>query len=311
MKEKDLGLAYLAAIAVEVIYGFSYYFTKQAMGQASAQALLGWRSLFAWLTLTLLIRLDFFKFELKGRPWLPLIKVAIFFPVLYLLAETLGIHYTSSSESGVFLASIPVVSLILSKIMLNEKTHSLQLIGILMTVIGVVVTVLAVGLESSFSIMGYAFLLVAVLSYALYTVYVYRAGSYSSLEITYVMQALGALFFVPLALAESLIQGKLIELVLLPFHQPVFLMAILYQSLACSVLVAFLSIYAISKIGVNRTVSFIGISTVVSIAAGAFLLQEEFTLWQMVGTLIIIMGVYTANARDILSRKSESGLENQ
>lgn len=59
----------------------------------------------------------------------------------------------------------------------------------------------------------------------------------------------------------------------------------------------FLSNVAIAKIGVNGTSSFIGVSTVVSIIAGALVLKEQFTVFQIIGAVVIIIGVYTANAR--------------
>ena len=63
-------------------------------------------------------------------------------------------------------------------------------------------------------------------------------------------------------------------------------------ALGCSVLAFFLSNTAITKIGVNRTASFIG----VSIAAGALVLGERFTAGQLAGAAAILVGVYIANA---------------
>lgn len=85
----------------------------------------------------------------------------------------------------------------------------------------------AAGFASSLSASGYALLALAVLAYALYSVYVEKAVGYSGAEITFAMLAAGALVF-----------------------------------------------------GVNRTASFIGVSTVVSIAAGALLLGERLTAGQ-------------------------------
>ena len=58
----------------------------------------------------------------------------------------------------------------------------------------------------------------------------------------------------------------------------------------------FLYNVAIAKIGVNRTSSFVGVSTVVSIIAGVLLLGENFSAYQIIGVIIIITGVYIANA---------------
>lgn len=137
----------------------------------------------------------------------------------------------------------------------------------------------------------------AVVSYALYSVFVDKAAAYTSAEITYIMLIFGAALFVLLAVAEAGFHGTLAELVQLPFQESSFLIAILYQGIGCSVLAFFLSNLAISRIGVNRTSSFIGIATVVSIFAGALLLREVFTGFQIAGAVTIIIGVYTANRR--------------
>ena len=87
------------------------------------------------------------------------------------------------------------------------------------------------------------------------------------------------------------------ELIALPFEERAFGIAILYQGIGCSLLAFFLSNIAIAKIGVNRTSSFIGISTVTSIIAGVVFLHESFTIYQLIGAVIIIIGVYVANAK--------------
>lgn len=295
--QKSSTVGILCAIGCETLYGLSYIFTKQATACASEFALLGWRFFLAILVMSLCVLLGFIKVNLKGKPLKPLLLVALCSPCIYFIAETIGISRTTASESGVFLACIPVASLIASTLILKEKPSKMQLIGILITLAGVLITVLAVSASSSLSVLGYAFLLVAVVSYALYSVFVDKAAAYTGAEITYVMLLSGAALFVLLAVAEAGFHGTLSELMRLPFQEPRFLIAILYQGIGCSVLAFFLSNLAISKIGVNRTSSFIGIATVVSILAGALLLKESFAVYQIVGAIVIIAGVYTANIK--------------
>lgn len=84
---------------------------------------------------------------------------------------------------------------------------------------------------------------------------------------------------------------------MLPFRKGTFLSAIFYQGIGCSVVAFFLSNVAIAKIGVNRTSSFTGVATVVSIISGAVLRKEAFTIFQIIGAVVIIAGVYIANAK--------------
>lgn len=287
----------LCALGCEVLYGMSYIFTKQATQSASALSLLGWRFLLAFIVMNVLALMGIIKIRLKGKNLKPLLLVALFSPVIYFIGETFGISSTTASESGVFLACIPVASLITSTLILKKKPSKLQVAGILITLAGVILTVLAVGAASSLSITGYTFLMMAVISYALYCAFVDRAEQYTGAEITYMMLVAGAIVFVILAVAEGLVKGNLDQVAVLPFYNTGFLIAVLYQGIGCSVLAFFLSNVAIAKIGVNRTSSFIGVATVVSIIAGALLLKESFTLWQIVGAVVIIIGVYAANAK--------------
>ncbi|MDO4851136.1 MAG: DMT family transporter [Actinomycetota bacterium] len=295
-KHSDAVVGCLCALGCEALFGLSYVFTKQATGVASAFALLGWRFLIAFAAMTVLVCIRVVKVDFKGKSLQPLLLVALFSPCLYFIGETVGISHTTASESGVFLACIPVASLVASALLLKKRPTRLQVTGILITLVGVLATVFAVGSSSSLSPVGYGFLLLAVASYALYTVSVDRAEDFSGMEITFAMLASGAAVFVTLALAEGAADGTLRELVTLPFRSPSFAVAAIYQGVGCSVAAFFLSNVAIARIGVNRTVSFIGVATVVSIAAGTLLLGEPFTVWQAVGATVIVAGVCTANA---------------
>ena len=188
-------------------------------------------------------------------------------------------------------------SLVASSLILRKRPTRNQVIGILITLAGVLVTVFAVGISSSLSAVGYLALVIAVVSYALYSVFVEKAEEYTGEEITFVMLLSGAVVFVTVALIEGIVSGDLGGLIRLPFTNGNFLSACLYQGICCSILAFFLSNVAIAKIGVNRVSSFIGLSTVVAIVAGILILKEPFTALQVVGAVLIIAGVYIANLK--------------
>ncbi len=295
MKSNDLITGSLCALGCETLYGLSYIFTRQATRTVSGLALLGWRFLLAFIVMSILAGTGLIKIDLKGKDIRSLVRVALFCPVIYFIGETVGISHATASESGVFLACIPVASLAASSLILKKKPSGQQMTGILITLAGVLLTVYAAGASSGFSVMGYVFLFAAVLSYALYSVFAYKAGDYSGTEITYAMLTAGAGVFVTLAVAEALIRGDVSRLAMLPFSDTGFLTAVLYQGIGCSILAFFLSNVAIARIGVNRTVSFIGVSTVVAVAAGTVLLHEHLQVQQLFGAAVILLGVYTAN----------------
>ena len=294
-EHKDAFIGCFCALGCETLFGLSYIFTKQATRDASALTLLGWRFLVAIIVMGLCTISGIIKIQLKGKKLKPLLTVAFFSPCIYFIGETVGIRYTTASESGAFLACIPVISLLASTFLLHKKPQRKQVLGILVTLAGVLVTIFAVGAAASFSFAGYAMLTAAVISYALYSIYVEKAREYTGGEITFIMLAAGAIIFGVLAVLEASFQGSLNEVIRLPFTNKSFLIAVLYQGIGCSVLAFFLSNIAISRIGVNRAASFIGAATVVSIVAGILILNEGFSEFQMIGALLIIAGVYIAN----------------
>ena len=295
MKDNRVLTGSLCALGCEVLYGLSYLFTKQTAETASPLALLGWRFVVALAAMSLCVALGFISVRLKGRRLGPLLRVALFCPCLYFIGETVGIRETTVTESGVFLACVPALSLLASTVILKKKPTKRQIIGILVTFLGVMTTVVAVGLSSSLSPVGYAALMLAVVAYALYSVFVDLAADYTGAEITYVMLCSGAAFYGLLALGEAAAHGALSELLTLAARSGTFRTAVLYQGIGCSVAAFFLSNAAIAKIGVNKTSSFIGVSTIVSILAGALALGEPLSVGQIVGAAVIVAGVYTAN----------------
>ena len=212
MKENRALSGGLCALGCEVLYGLSYLFTKRTADAASALALLGWRFIVALAVMSLCVALGLVKIRLKGRRLWPLLRVALFCPCLYFIGETVGIRETTVTESGVFLACVPALSLLASAVILKKEPTRRQVVGISITFLGVMTTVIAVGISSSLSPMGYAALMLAVAAYALYSVFVDLASDYTGAEITYAMLLSGAAFYGLLALGEAAAHGVLTAL---------------------------------------------------------------------------------------------------
>ncbi len=264
MKNKII-LGCLAAATCEILFGLSFIFTKSITAQVSDLALISWRFVTAFLFINLYFLFSRRRLKINGRNLKPLTRIAILNPIIYFICETIGIRMTTASESGAFLACIPVVALIMSSLILKEWPSRWQVVGVITTLIGIIIAVFAAGGSTHFSLVGYLILGLAVVSYALYCVDVERASQFSSLEITYFMLASGCTI------------------------------TILYQGLGCSVLGYLLSNFAIANIGVNRTASFIGISTIISILAAVVVLGEPFSQLQIFAGILVVLGVYVAN----------------
>lgn len=301
-KEKIL-FGSLCAVFCEMLFGFSYLFTKRITTSISPMTLLSWRFIVAFLFLYIFKLTGIIKLDFKNKSTSSLFFVAIFQPVLYFVGETIGINLTSASESGTIIACIPIVTLLFSALLLKEIPTKLQVTGVSITATGIIVSVLAKGMEATFNPSGYIMLLLAVISYSLYSVFSEKANEFTSTEKTYIMIAFGAVTFTIIAFIENLKSGTLKEFFILPFSNIDFLIAVLYLSIGCSVVAFLLYNLAISYIGTNKSASFVGISTIVTVIAGIIILKEKFTILQFIGTVLVIGGVYLANV--IHESKSE------
>ena len=292
----------LSAVFCCCLWGFSFLFTKQVTASVSAVTLLAWRFTVAFVLMSLCIPFGWMKIQLKGKRIGLLLLIAVLQPVVYYTGETLGIDRTTASESGIMIACIPIVTLIMSTMILKHKPTGVQVLGICVTMGGVITCVLSKGMEAAFDPFGYLMLTMAVVSYGLYSVYAEKANEFTSAEKTYVMLMLGAIAFDAAAAVEHVRAGTVMECLTLPFRSTDFLIAVLYLSVGCSVIAFFLFNVAIEKLGTNRASSFSGLSTLMSIVAGVLILHEPFTVVQMFGAAAVIGGVYIANSTLTLSR---------
>jgi len=295
MKKDQFRLGLLYALVSEVLFGFSFLFTKKVTGSLSPLTLLSWRFTAAFLAFNLCALAGVIRLDFRGKPVASLIPVVVFQPVLSMIGEAVGVQLTTASESGVMMACIPVAALLFSALILKVPPTRKQTAGVAIATAGVLTVVLAKGLEATFNPAGYAMLLLSVLSAGLYMVYSQKASAFTGVEKTYAMVACGAVVFSILALVEHAKSGTILEFASLPFTNPDFLAAVLYLSLGCSVTAFFMYNTAIAAIGSNRTASFVGVCTVVSVAAGAVLLKEKVSLMQIAGTALVLGGVTLAN----------------
>ena len=109
------------------------------------------------------------------------------------------------------------------------------------------------------------------------------------------------------AAAEHLHRGTLSLLLTAPFRDPVFCISVLYLSLLSSLLAFYLTNLAIARIGTNRTATFAGIDTAVSILLGAAVQHDAILPWQIVGVTLILFGVYLANSARLPRSGGSSG----
>ena len=295
--------ALLAALVGNSIFGFSFLFSKIALDIAIPSVLVAIRFITAFIVLNIFVfvgklikRSDgssFVEFSLKGKPVKYLILLAVFQPVIYFLAESYGIKYTSSAFAGTIISVIPLVGIVLDVLIMRIHVTKTQIGCAASSVIGVVITTIGAKQMKS-SVFGVLMLLLAVCSGALFYVFSKKASEhYNAIERTYAMFAIASVVFGAIALAECRNDYK--TMLLEPLTNSAFWGAILYLAVFSSVGAFLVLNYASTYISVSEASIFANLTTVISIIAGVVILKESFSVQQMVGAVIIILSVYISS----------------
>lgn len=289
MDKKKIALAKIAALGAQVIFGFSFMFTKTALGYASPMTVIAGRYIVAFLILTLVMLFAHTKLNLSKNIW-KLLVMSAFQPVLYFIFETYGIKLTTSTFSSIMISMIPVVSMISGIFLLREVPSFMQYVFSVMSVAGVAVVALSGSRDGTVTPLGAVLLLGAVVSSVGYNIASRKISSeFSVMERTYAMTAIGTVSFVTIALLEN-IQNP--QSLVAPFLSLPYAISVLYLGIFSSVAAFYLLNFANTYLPVAKTTVFANVTTVVSVIAGALFLKEKLSFYTIVAVCIIIIGVW-------------------
>lgn len=282
--------AMAAAFFACFVFGLSFLFSKMALDVVSPAVLLTFRFGLAFLLLNLLRLTGKVRLRLKGKNLGWLLLLGLLQPVIYFFCENYGIQMTTATFSAVMIALIPIAALLGGMIFLREIPSPLQTLFLILSVSGAVMMALLKGSEGTVTVLGVVLLFGAVIASASYNALSRKiSGDFSSFERTYMMFAVGLVFFFSVALWEN--DFQVIALFSYLKYPPV-IAATLFLGAVCSFL-AFLCLnYANTHLPVARTTSFSNVTTVVSVFAGVIFLKEAFTFGTLLSSLLIIVGIW-------------------
>lgn len=280
--------AILAALIAQVIFGFSFMYTKIALKYATPMTVIADRYLVAFVTLTIVML--FRKNKVKSEKNVSgLIFMALFQPVLYFLCESYGINLTTSGFSSVMISLIPVVSIFAGMIFLKEFPTALQYVFTAVSVLGVVIMACIGKTDGTVTVLGIILLSGAVISSVAYNVLSRKISSeFSAFERTYAMMVAGLIAFFIISFIENI--NNPINIVI-NFKNPVYTFSILYLGVLSSVVAFLLLNYANTYLPVSKTTVFSNITTLVSVVAGIVFLDEKLSIVTIISALMIVAGV--------------------
>ena len=218
------------------------------------------------------------------------ITISTFNSVVYF-----ALNYTQVINAVLVLAAIPAVTIIISSLMKVDKTNILQLIGLLLSIIGISAIISNADINKIFSLnfnKGDLWMLVCVLTWSLYSTLLKKHNfKFSQFTLIQLMVSVGIIFLIPQFLYE---QSMGLEI---KFNKAFFV--ILFYVVIFPALIAY---YCWQKgveiVGPNRATMFIQLMPLLSALLAIIIFQEKFEFYHFIGALFILSGIYLSNRRN-------------
>jgi len=294
MQNKDKFIGSIAALIPNIIFGFSFLFSKIALTYSHPMVMVAIRFTLAFLVLNLLWVFRLIKLNFRGKNLKKLFLMALVQPLLYFIFESYGIAQTSSAISGVIISLSPICVIFISLLFLSEKPTKRQILFSLVSLASVAAISFLSNDGKTSTPLGIVLLFFAALSGALYTILSRsEAENFTPIERTYMMFLFGAVGFNLIAFLT--LRGNAVSEYIRAASAPEFWGSMVYLAILSSIVAFLLMNYATSKIDAVLVSSFSNLITVVSVLAGIFIMKEDLSTLQLLFCGLIIVGVYGAN----------------
>ncbi len=218
-----------------------------------------------------------------------IITISTFNSVVYF-----ALNYTQVINAVLMLAGIPAVVMILSSIMNIERSNMFQLVGLILSIIGVATIISNADIQKIFSLnfnKGDLWMLVCVMSWSLYSTLL-KKKKFQLSQFTFIqlMVTVGLIFLIPQYLYEQKIGLEV------PINK--FSVAILFYVVIFPAIAAYYCWQkAIELIGPNRSAIFVQLMPLFSALMAILIFKEKFQLYHFIGGTFIVSGIYLSNRK--------------
>jgi drug/metabolite transporter (DMT)-like permease len=209
---------------------------------------------------------------------------------IYQALWTTALGQTTAADSALLIAATPIVTALVAGAIRSDELTPRMLVGAVVSFAGVALVVLAGADSGSGSrAFGNVLTLVAAACWAVYVSFgapVLRR--HSALRTTTWTVAFGTLFLIPLGTWE-LATGN-------PHPTIASLLAILYAGILSIAVGNVLQFWGVKTLGPTRTANFQFLVPALAVGLAAVFLAEQIRVEQIVGGIVIVLGIFVARA---------------
>ena len=296
MRKQSNFLAYIFLLLTVTFWAGNFIVGKFAsLNDVPPFSLNFYRWFFAWLILApftlpeIIKKKDYIIKNYKLFIILGVTSITIFNSVVYY-----SLNFTQVINGVLMISTIPVMIMFISSILKIEKTNIFQIIGVILSFIGVIIIITKVDLEILKNLdfnKGDITMVIAMFSWALYSSLLKKQKyEISQISLLQVLMTFGLVFLMPIYFIEYQLGFRII------MDKP-FILILSYVVLLPGLASFILWIKGISLIGANRSGVFLHLMPILSTVMAMIFFKEKFMFYHMLGARFIISGILLSNQK--------------
>ena len=296
MKKQSNFLAYIFLLLTVTFWAGNFVVGKFAsLYEVPPFSLNFYRWFFAWLILApftipeIIKKKDYIIRNYKLFIVLGVTSITIFNSIVYY-----SLNFTQVISGVLMISTIPVMIMLFSSILKIEKTNIFQIIGVILSFLGVIIIITKANFEILKNLnfnKGDITMVIAMLSWALYSTLLKKQKyEISQLSLLQVVMSFGLIFLIPIYFIEYQLGFRI------TLEKP-FILILSYVVLLPGLASFILWIKGISIIGANRSGVFLHLMPIMSAIMAMIIFNEKFMFYHMLGACFIITGILLSNKK--------------
>lgn len=283
-------LYHLIAILIVVVWGTTFVSTKILLLNGLTPAgIFAIRFFIAYIGLVIISHKRMFCKNLKDE--LLVVLLGLFGGSMYFLTENMSLNYTTTTNTSLIVCSCPLFSTLLICYFFKTKLIKSQILGDIFAFLGMAIVVLNGQFILHLSPIGDMLAFGACLCWAFYSLIMrLLVSNYSSVFITRKVFGYGLLTIIPWFLFRPEDSPVNVD-----FTNPLLWGNILFLSLVASLTCYSLWTVCLKRLGVIAATNYVYINPIATVGAAVVILNEQITIWFILGSLFILAGLWLHN----------------
>lgn len=283
-----MGRIYGLLLLVMAIWGFNLSAIYILVANVDPITLTAFRILVAGIAVLIIAKvIGIFRLPTK-QEWLTILVIALFNVVFHHVFLAVGLTKTSGVNAGIILGAAPLVTLLLSVVLLKDRITRLRVFGFILGFIGIITTTLigADGIASISSGDGFIFLSMMMQAFSFILISKLNPTFDPRLFTGYIL-LVGSVFIFSSSLIIEGDIGQITNLFTWKLGS-----IFLFSALGATAFGHMVYNYAIKNVGPAETTVFVNLNTIFSLIGAAIFLGEPILKHHFIGLVLILIGVF-------------------